>query len=100
MATYTKAQREALYLLAEECAEVTQAAMKCLRHGASSVNPLLDDGPTNRVSLEKELGHVQLALNLAIEQGVVTRKNVEEARRRKWSKISRWLHHFKPKGAL
>lgn len=58
------AERERLAWLAEECAEVTKSAMKILRHGYESYNPLIPNAPTNRDDLEKEIGHVLAVLDL------------------------------------
>ncbi len=96
MAVYTAAQVESLTFLIEECAEVVQAATKCLRHGEDSYNPFDAHGPNNRDGLNKELGHVQLALRLAVEQGVVDVDAIQLHQRRKRETIAQWLHHFKP----
>lgn len=51
-AVITEAERERLVLLAEECAEVIQAATKILRWGWEST---YDDGTTNLAQLRTEL---------------------------------------------
>lgn len=56
----TSAQEERLYLLIEECAEVQHAATKILRHGMASHNPDAIRAPSNRESLERELGDLLL----------------------------------------
>lgn len=96
MAAYTKAQVEILTLLMEECGEVIQAAAKCLRHGEDGYNPFDAHGPSNRDGLNKELGHVMLAFQLALEQGIVDEAAVERYARRKRDTIARWLHHSSP----
>jgi NTP pyrophosphatase (non-canonical NTP hydrolase) len=96
MAAYNKAQIEILYLLMEECSEVIQAATKCLRHGEDSYNPHEAGGPHNRDALNKELGHVTLALQLALEQGLIDEASIERYRRAKRDMIARWLHHSSP----
>jgi hypothetical protein len=97
MAKYTDAQAEALVLVMEECAEAIQAATKCLRHGETSYNPYDDEEVTNRASLNKELGHVTLALQLAVEQNIVDADELVRHRDIKRANIARWLHHFKPR---
>ena len=52
---------EMLTVLSEECAEVIQAVSKIQRHGWHSVHP--SGGLTNREDLEKELGHIALAVS-------------------------------------
>jgi len=58
----TPAQYERLAILMEEAAEVIQIIGKIQRHGYESRHP--DGGPTNREMLEKEIGHVNYAVNL------------------------------------
>ncbi len=64
--------------------------------GGQSYNPFDANGPNNRDGLNKELGHVQLALRLAVEQGVVDVDAIQLHQRRKRETIAQWLHHFKP----
>ena len=60
----TSAQAERLAILLEEMGEAQQAIGKILRHGYASQNPDVLDGPTNRESLERELGDVAAAMGL------------------------------------
>ena len=96
----TAAQTERLAILSEELGEAQQAIGKILRHGYESCNPLWpeDDGeggyeraPTNRESLEKELGDVVFAINLLgndIHQPTIGRRVLAKA-----EKIKPYLHH-------
>ena len=91
----TPAEDERLALLIEECGEVIQIAAKILRHGYSSVNPLLpeEDQVQNRNALEKELGHVMNAIYFLADSGDVHYVMVDEERRKKARSIAKWLHH-------
>jgi hypothetical protein len=89
----TPAQIERLALLIEECAEAQQAACKSLRHGYDSINPLEPMGPDNQSLLEKEIGHVQHAIDRLCEALELDPSNIERARKAKAASIGRWLHH-------
>lgn len=84
---------ERLAILAEECAEVQQIAMKIIRHGYESVHP---DDPAltaNRQLLEKELGDLLFAFNFMVEKRDIDKSNVMLHRDSKRKKIQRYLHH-------
>lgn len=94
----TPAEAERLALLAEECAEVIQVVGKILRHGYESSNPLLrvpeDQLPTtNRTLLTKEMGQLQLAMEMIVMRGDIDPINVVHAKQAKAETIDRWLHH-------
>ena len=97
-----EADAEALALLAEEAGEIVQAAMKCLRHGLRSHNPLIDDGvndpPTNGADLSKEIGQLYVAIGILINAGVLSKTEIEKARDAKMSTIGKWLHHARVNG--
>jgi hypothetical protein len=57
----TEYERELLTCLAEECAEVAQAACKLLRFGKES-RP--DGGGTNGAHLSEEIGHLYAVVDL------------------------------------
>jgi hypothetical protein len=90
----TAAEGERLALLLEELGEAQQAIGKILRHGYESHNPLITSvSPSNRESLETELGHVQHAidrLTLAQDIRVIA---VNGAKKAKAETVRRWLHH-------
>jgi NTP pyrophosphatase (non-canonical NTP hydrolase) len=82
----TAAEAERLTMLAEECAEVIQAVSKILRHGYESRNPDLENSPTNREHLDKEVldfYSVQMMMLNAGDLRFFDGEEVGEARRRK-----------------
>lgn len=89
----TAAQEERLYLLVEEAGEVIQAAMKILRHGLASCNPLIENGPTNLETLECELGHLMTSIGRLAHSGDVNVAEMEHHAAEKHKTGGRWLHH-------
>jgi NTP pyrophosphatase (non-canonical NTP hydrolase) len=89
----TPAEAERLALLAEECAEVIQMVGKILRHGFESTHPA--GGPTNRQSLEKELGDVQAAVDLMVIADDVSSHTIEQHCLDKHRAVQQYLHHQK-----
>lgn len=87
------AEAERLALLAEECGEVIQVVGKILRHGYDSANPLIDDSPTNRQELEKELADVELVMTMMKIRKDVNRDAMHARAKQKAKKIVRWLHY-------
>ncbi len=88
-----KAQLERLAILAEECAEVTQIAMKIVRHGYASYNPFDEEQTPNRKLLYKELGDVLFAIHLMHEENDIDMVAIEEHASAKRDKIREYLHH-------
>ena len=62
------AQIERLAILAEECGETVQAAMKVIRRGYDRKHPR-KPGPTNRGHLEEEIGNILNAVEMLVEAG-------------------------------
>lgn len=89
----TAAQAERLAFLVEEIGEALHAAGKVLRHGYESSNPMLHDGPTNRVALAEELGHVEAAIQMLKDELDVSAVAIEIARSGKVRDVRRWMHH-------
>lgn len=89
----TAAETERLALLIEECAEAQQAACKALRHGFDSINPFEPNGPSNQGLIEKEIGHIQHAVDRLCEALDLDAGRIEYARQQKAASIGRWLHH-------
>lgn len=89
----SNAEEERLALLAEEMAEVIQVIGKVLRHGYDSTNPLVENSPTNRQELEKELGDVELIIFLMAEAKDIHRNAIDRRRIEKGKTIRRWLHY-------
>lgn len=88
----TPAQHERLALLLEELGEAQHVIGKILRHGYSSYHPDVPER-SNRDDLERELGHVQLAISLLATQGDVRRNEIETERDAKRLRVGRHLHH-------
>lgn len=89
----TPAEHERLSLLMEECAEVQQVIGKILRHGYESFHPDDPRKKSNRVLLEKEIGHVQYAIFLMTDRGDVSKNKIEQMKRLKNLTIGPYLHH-------
>ncbi len=89
----TPAQIERLAILAEELGEAQQAIGKILRHGFFSSNPLVENGPQNYESLERELGDVEFAINLLVKAHDIREWYIHESRDEKAKKIKPYLHH-------
>ena len=81
--------QEALVILQEECAEVTQAVSKCFRFGPDQMMAGLD--VTNMQRLQKELGDLQAMIELLIDNKVgVTAQGLKEAKKAKFEKLKQW----------
>ena len=89
----TDAEVERLAILAEEMGEAQQIIGKFLRHGYESYNPVVDTGLTNRRMLEKELGHVQHAIERMSEARDVNDSGILDYSGAKRQSIEKWLHH-------
>lgn len=92
----TPAEAERIALLMEECAEVIQICGKILRHGYESFNPADENRTTNRRMLEREVGHVQFAINLMSEDDRdISRGNLFDSYFEKSVNVWKYLHHNK-----
>lgn len=87
----TPAQAERLTLLLEELGKAQQAIGKTLRHGYESSHP--DGGPTNRMELEREIGHIHLAISIMQKSGDIRTNAILSAANEKYDEIYRYLHH-------
>lgn len=85
------AELERLALLSEELGEAQQVIGKILRHGYSEGHP--ERLTTNRRDLEKEIGHILLALELMRENDDLSNREIQESRIEKRRKIGEYLHH-------
>jgi NTP pyrophosphatase (non-canonical NTP hydrolase) len=92
----TPAEAERLALLSEEMGEAAQAIGKILRHGYESRSPLLPGSPTNRETLEREVGDVLCAMNLLTKAHDLDMAKIKEAKQGKEERVGRWLHHQTP----
>ena len=91
----TPAQIERLAILSEELGETQQAIGKILRHGFFSANPLIENGPQNYESLERELGDIELAIEMLVEAGDLNASRIHARKYIKREKIKPYLHHQK-----
>lgn len=87
----TPAEAERLALLSEEMGEAIQAIGKILRHGYESKHP--EGGPTNRETLEQELGDVRHCMIRLCESGDLSKAAIHEAADRKAERVGVYLHH-------
>ena len=85
-------QIERLAILAEECGETVQAAMKVLRRGYDRKHPR-KPGPTNRGHLEEEIGNVLNAIEMMVEAGDVRSKKIKASLESKRERVKRYLYH-------
>ena len=79
---------EIMYILQEECAEVTQAISKCLRFGIDNYKP--GKPKTNREHLAEEIGDLIAMIELCYENDIVDPLQVKEAQHRKFDKLKKW----------
>lgn len=89
----TPAEHERLALLMEECGEVIQIVGKIFRHGYESYHPNDPKKVTNRVLLQKEIGHVNLAVQLMNEKEDLEKARIEYFMKLKNLTIGEFLHH-------
>lgn len=88
----TPAQIERLAILAEECGETVQAAMKVLRRGYDRKHPR-KPGPTNRGHLEEEVGNILNAIEMLVEAGDLRPKKIKASLESKRERVKRYLYH-------
>jgi NTP pyrophosphatase (non-canonical NTP hydrolase) len=79
---------EIMFILQEECAEVTQAISKCLRFGIDNYKP--GKPKTNREHLAEELGDLQAMIDLCIKFDIINREQVNIAADNKIAKLKKW----------
>ncbi len=87
----TPAEAERLALLAEEMGEAQQAIGKILRHGYESRHP--NGGPTNRRTLEIELGDVRHAMIRLCDSGDLSKQAIHDRADTKALTVAQYLHH-------
>jgi len=89
----TPTDTERLALLMEECGEVQQIIGKILRHGYESCHPDDKRKRTNRMLLEKELGHVEFAIRFMDENEDIDIDQITNFMKLKNMMIGQYLHH-------
>ena len=80
--------KEVMDILQEECAEVIQAVSKISRFGIDNLKP--GKPKTNREHLEEELGDMLAMIDIMLANKVVSRDNLEVAKRAKIEKLKKW----------
>ena len=80
--------KEVMDILQEECAEVIQAVSKISRFGIDNFKP--GKPKTNREHLEEEVGDMLAMIDIMLEQGIVTKINLDIAKSAKIEKLKKW----------
>ena len=86
---------EALYILMEECSEVTQAISKILRFGWDAVNPVVENSKTNSSHLEEEMGDLLAMIEIVTEKYRLSPESIETAKLNKINKLKKWSNLYK-----
>jgi len=81
---------EALAILQEECAEVTQAVSKVFRFGFDTEF----NGRTNRQRLEEEVGDLLAMVDILVQNGVLSDTELNRAKVAKTEKLKKWSGIF------
>lgn len=89
----TNAQLERLAYLSEELGETIQAVGKIIRHGYDHQHPDFESEETNRDDLEKELGHVTLAMFMLVNSGDLCYEKIEMSTKIKKELIKKYLYY-------
>ena len=84
---------ELLVILSEECAEVSQAAAKCVRFGMASTHP--DSPESNQLRLEKEIGDLMAMVRLLTEESNLNMDNIIAAADTKLVKVEKFMRNGK-----
>jgi NTP pyrophosphatase (non-canonical NTP hydrolase) len=82
---------ELLVILSEECAEVSQAASKCIRFGMTATHPLHPE--SNQLRLEQELGDFLAMMKLLIEENSLNEANIMSAAEAKLIKVEKFMRN-------
>ena len=93
MSRLTASERERLEILAEECGEVVQAAMKVLRHGYDAYNPHEASPLDNRDRLEKEIGDVRAIVQMMVDADDLRMAQIVRWQKDKPGRMAPYLHH-------
>jgi NTP pyrophosphatase (non-canonical NTP hydrolase) len=84
--TLNDQQNEVMLIALEECAEVIQAISKVFRFGIDSVH----NGVSNKEHLEEEVGDLLCMIEMMMEQDILSRGIVAEAKFAKRAKLKKW----------
>jgi len=77
---------EALSILIEECAKVTQAATKIMRFGSGSEW----DGVTSISRLEREIGDLLAVVDALINMSIVKEQELLDYKEKKFDRLKTW----------
>lgn len=83
---------ERLAILSEEMGEAIQVIGKIIRHGYESFSPY-DVTYSNRMDLERELGHVLISIDRVVKANDVRNTHVKKSITEKRESIKQYLHH-------
>lgn len=87
---------ELVVILAEECAEVTQAITKLLRHGGDCYNPKDPKRERNIEALHREVGDFLVTLDLLYQNGLLDEQVIRAYHDAKMARVRAGdtpLHH-------
>jgi NTP pyrophosphatase (non-canonical NTP hydrolase) len=84
---------ELLIILMEECAEVSQAASKCMRFGLPSTHP--EGAQSNQLRLESEIGDFMAIVKLLTEEYNLNMDNIIAAADAKLVKVEKYMRNPK-----
>ncbi len=90
---------ELLIILSEECAEVSQAASKCIRFGMASTSTHSKTPSSNQLQLETEIGDFMAMVKLLTEEYNLNMDNIIAAADAKLIKVEKYMRNPKPKDA-
>jgi NTP pyrophosphatase (non-canonical NTP hydrolase) len=88
----TQQIQEALDILQEECAEVIVEVSKCRRFGLDSLH--YKTGIRHSTMLEAEIGDVLAMVDILIDQKVINKDALDDAKTRKRAKLQEWSNIF------
>jgi len=77
---------ELLTILMEECAEVTQAAAKCIRFGESAEY----NGETTMDRLEREIGDLYCMIDMLHANDMISFTRLDDYANEKYEKLKKW----------
>ena len=86
---------EALYILMEECAEVTRAVSKVLRFGWDAVNPMVESNQNNTQNLQEEMGDLLAMIEIVTDRYNLSTGAIQDAKLNKINKLKKWSNIFK-----
>ena len=83
-------ETEIILIAQEECAEVIQAISKVNRFGIDGIH----NDKSNRDHLEEEIGDLMCMFELMLENGIIQKESVDNAKERKIAKLKFWSNIY------